>query len=451
MRLMILLLLCWMPVVAYSGTQAPADIPFLSLADIHFDPFTACQNQVPCPLIQALRQAPSSEWPSILAAKDTTSAAYRQDTGYPLLASALTAAKEVAAKKHVRFVLVLGDFIGHDYRRYYKKYSQDRSYSGYLSFTKKTLEFLNSELARTFNNINVYCLVGNNDSYTGDYHSNVGGAFYADTENLWSSLIKNPEQRADMRRNFASAGYYALDVAPGLRLIALNTVLFSTKAKGKGVEEAAKQELDWLHQQLIMAKDKKQRVLLAMHIPAGMDVNATLQWRLLRLIQLWDTNYTERYETEVKDFSPVIAGIFAGHLHSDWFQLLSFNNGYKVPVSGTPSISPIFGNNPGFKVYIYSPATQQVENFETYYYPLGKDASWGVEYSFDKIYQPNCYHCPVTTGMSKLGPSNGLTEFYKLFYAVSTHAQPITTKWLPYYWCAIRQINRNNYKQCIDS
>lgn len=441
-----LLIFIWMP--AYAVVTEKADIPFLSLADIHFDPFTACQNQVPCPLIQALRQAPASQWSGILAAQDKTAPAYRQDTGYPLLKSALDAAKAVAAKEHVQFVLVLGDFIGHDYRKFYRKYAQDNSYAGFQSFIKKTFEFLNLELAQTFPNVSVYSVVGNNDSYNGDYHSKIKGKFFADSAILWSSLIKNKQARADMQRDFPTAGYYAVDVAPGLRLIVLNTVLFATKAKGEGVDQAATTEFTWLHNQLMAAAEKKQKVLLAMHIPAGIDVYASLQYRLLRLIELWQHEDTDRYEAELKMFSPVFAGIFAGHLHADWFQILTLSNENRVPVTGTPSISPIFGNNPGFKVYVYSPKTQQVENFETYYYPIEKNSSWGVEYSFDKIYQPNCYHCPLADGMNELAPHNALADYYKLFYAVSTTAQPITTKWFPYYWCAIREVNAADYTKC---
>src|SRR5579871_5438950 len=103
---------------------------FLVLADIHFDPFVSCKNVKPCPLIEKLRQANASEWPKLLAVYDDESPRYRQDTNYPLLISALSAAKRAANAQQAKFVLVLGDFLGHEYRTYYKKYSADKHMMG---------------------------------------------------------------------------------------------------------------------------------------------------------------------------------------------------------------------------------------------------------------------------------------------------------------------------------
>src|SRR3990167_6608856 len=114
---------------------------FLVLSDIHFDPFIACHNIAPCPFIQKLRHASSNEWPMLFATYDSSQPQYQQDTNYLLLVSTLTAAKKRANEKEARFVLVLGDFLGHDFRDNYRKYTQDSSVSGYRSFVKKTLQF----------------------------------------------------------------------------------------------------------------------------------------------------------------------------------------------------------------------------------------------------------------------------------------------------------------------
>jgi len=429
--------------------QTNQTIPFLTLADIHFDPFISCKNQVPCPLILELQQAPVSKWHAILSAHEVSMSQFRQDTNDVLLSSALAAAKQAAEANHPQFVMVLGDFLGHDYRQLFKKYTQNRNRADYRTFVQKTLLFMSNELSSAFGTTSVYALIGNNDTYGGDYKVDVHGAFFRDTGEIWSGLIKDKQQGSAMRREFTTGGYYAVDAAPNLRLVVLNSVLFATKAKGKDIDAAADTQLKWLHSQLEAAKGKHQQVIIAMHIPVGIDVYASLKYRLFRLVEFWRPAYVERFENELRDYSTVVSGIFTGHIHADWFQVLALGNERKIPVTGTPSISPIFGNNPGFKIYTYSPKEEQIDNFKTYYYPLRDNGKWGLEYSFNHIYQPHCVRCPVITGMEKLTPSNQLAAHYKHFYAVSTTSQPITTKWNPYYWCAIHEVKANDYARCI--
>lgn len=368
---------------SYAATEQGKVAHFLVLSDIHFDPFITCYNQKkkPCPLLQQLQAAPASSWHAILFSNDKSVSQYKQDTNEELLTSALTAAKKVADVNHAQFVLILGDFLGHDFRRFYKKYAQDRSYANYQAFVRKTLEFINLELAKTFPTIDVYSLVGNNDSYRYDYYAEPNGAFFRETGSLWSRLIKNAANRSSMQSEFSQGGYYSVVVPeqPNLRIILLNTVLFSNKAKGKQVDGAAAQELSWLHNELQLAKEAHQRVIIAMHIPTGIDVYATLRIRLFTLIELWHKSYIEQFKKELKAYAPEIMAIFAGHLHSDWFQILTFDHSVEVPISGIPAVSPIFGNNPGFKIFSYSTETMQLRDFVTYYYPLNDKRIWTTE------------------------------------------------------------------------
>jgi sphingomyelin phosphodiesterase acid-like 3 len=427
------------------------DIAFLTLADIHFDPFVNCydKGEKSCELIQLLRNAPAAKWPQILRENEKELSAYRQDSNYLLISSALTDARKNADSNHVKFILILGDFIGHDFRKYYQKYSGDQSYYGYQSFVRKSYEFISQQLGEAFPNQDIYVVVGNNDSYEKDYYTSPNSLFFTETGFLWSKLIKNKNANI-MRASYNKAGYYAVDL-PGtdnqLRLIALNTVLFSTNARGKRIQNAANVELDWLHDQLALAKANHQKVLIAMHIPAGIDVYATLRIKLFTLIELWKKPYLERFEAELRQYAEQIAGIFAGHLHSDWFQILTFDQ-QEIPISGTPAISPIFGNNPGYKIYHYSLLTHQLKDYETFYYPLAESKAWALEYDFNQIYQATCKECQLAAGMKLLGKEGGLAEKYKQFYAVGTDSQPISTEYIPYYWCAVHEINATDYKIC---
>lgn len=381
--LLFLLITILMSLSAFADNQStPEDsantpLNFLSLADIHFDPFAHCENVKPCPLITKLRQASAAQWPSILSHLDIQPPQLKQDTNAYLLNSALAASKQAAIANQAQFVLILGDSLGHDYKREYKRFSGDQSGAGYRSFVRKTLEFLTQQLSLAFPSVDVYMAVGNNDSYQGNYITNADGLFYQDTANIWSNLIKSSSNREQMRKQFSHSGYYSvmLSKKANLRLIVLNTTLFSYKAKGKNLESEAIKQLNWLHAQLQAAKDRKEKVFIAMHIPEGIDFYLTLRTRVIRLMTLWKQPYIQRFETDIALFSAEIAGIFVGHLHSNWMQILSFNNN-EIPEAGVASISPIFGNYPGFRVYSYSQQPLQLKSYINYDYELKSGQQW---------------------------------------------------------------------------
>lgn len=381
-KLIWLWLLCITTSVAYAADDKSINY-FLSLSDIHFDPFTNCKGKPkPCELIQKLRENSATQWPQILALYDRQLPQFKQNTNYVLLTSMFQAAAEAVDNKHAQFVLVLGDFLGHEYYSLYKRFSKDKTRAGYQAFVRKTLVFLTNQMKAAFPHTSVYAAVGNNDSYQGDYYMVRNGSFFNDTAALWSDLIIDPQQRISMREQFGYAGYYALTLTapPQVRLIVLNSNYFSSKAKGSDIIEVALKQLNWLHTQLQNAKDKNQKVLIVMHMPEGFDVYATLHTRLFRLFTLWKTPYIKRFEAELKQFAPTIAGIFAGHLHRDWMQILTFDD-HEISVIGITSISPIFGNNPGFKLCAYADNMLQPNDFIDYVYAIHGDNAWKQKYA----------------------------------------------------------------------
>lgn len=377
------------PVSYAKKTQTNDELPFLTLADFHFNPFISCHETEPCPLILKLKQASTDEWAGIFEKYDKEAPQYRQDTNYALLKSSLAAAKKTVEERHIKFVVILGDYIGHENRDNYKRYTKDNSLAGYQLFVKKTMQFLTMEFAETFPRIDVYNLIGNNDSYHHDYVCVPGGPFFKDMGAIWSALIKTSTNRQLFRKSFPEGGYYSLLMpgAPNVRLIALNTVYFSYKAENTARnDDAAKKELSWFHDELNKARLNHERVIVAMHIPQGVDIYASIKVKFFRLIDLWKPDFTKQFEDDLQEFAPELLALLSGHLHSDWSQMLSLDNKHAISISGTTSISPIFGNNPGYKVYTYSLGKQLLEKADVYVYPMDKSNSWSV------IYQYNYYH-----------------------------------------------------------
>lgn len=431
-----------------TAASAEANINFLTLADIHFDPFVSCAAKKSCPLIQKLRQASSNDWPQIFTGYDHALSGYRNDTNYPLLISALAAAKNAVAAHEVKFVIVLGDFLGHNFHRNYQIYAQDKSSQGYQSFVNKTLQFINHELALAFPTTPVYAVIGNNDTYQRDYYTQANGPFLKTIGALWQGLLQSDKNKSQMQSTFFRAGYYAVTLPEpsNLRLIVLNSILFSTHAPGSNTAQLANEQLAWLKNQCQLAHDQKQKIIIAMHIPTGIDIFATLRFRLFTLIQLWESKYIKSFQQILENNATDIVGIFAGHLHSDWYQLITTND---IPFVGTPAISPVFGNNPGFKIISYDTQSQQLKNFQTYYLPINKQGIWKVEYGFHTSYLSNCSFCNVLDEMNKLPLHHLFMSRYRSFYTVNTTTQLSTKKWLPFYLCAMHKSMPLQVVKCI--
>lgn len=375
-----ILILFLIPTAFAINTQSNNTTPdiqyFLALGDIHFDPFIGCHAK-PCPLVHELQNKPAEQWSKIFAEYDKQLPKFKQDTNYVLLTSALNAASQAANDKHAQFILLLGDSLGHDLRSRYKKYAGDRSKSGYQAFCHKLLAFLTLELKAAFPDRSVYAVVGNNDTYQGDYVMKYNGPFFNDAASLWSDLIVDEGQRLSMRSQFSSAGYYSVSLAQpsNVRLIILNSNYFSYKAKGNSIDEIAIKELNWLHGQLLNAKESNQHVIIAMHMPEAIDIYVTLHTRLFRLMTFWKSSYIQRFQAEIENFSPIIAGIFTAHLHRDRTQILTIGNN-EVPVIGVVSVSPIFDNEPGFKMCAYADNALRLDDFINYSYPIQGDNTW---------------------------------------------------------------------------
>lgn len=367
-------------VMAMPSVEHPATEKFLSISDIHFSPFASCPTVSikPCELITALRQVPAEKWEILFQKYDNQPViGYLHDTNYALLKSSLAAVHTVSEREQPQFTLILGDFLAHNFRGQYIYYSHDRTAVGYRDFVKKTLQFLTNDIREALPEGDIYPALGNNDSYTGDYSVIANGEFLRDTAAIWAKFIKDPQNQKNMLTTFPIGGYYAVDVPNNkkLHIIVLDTILFSPSAKSAYVSEVAHKQLAWLHEQLLMASEQHQPVILAFHIPAGINVYKTVMNFFNGIKQFWLTEYSDAFERELELFPKTVRAILPGHIHRESIQIVGLNEFAKVPVTFTPSISPIFGNNPSFKVYRYNVNSFSIVGYKTYSYALNNEGN----------------------------------------------------------------------------
>lgn len=428
---------------------------FITVTDVHFDPFTTCAKQINnnvCPIVKALRKADASHWSAIFSKEGSKKmVGYGSDSDYLLLLSTLREIHRLNACYHPSFVLFIGDYLTHDFQLKYIQYSGDSSAKGYKAFVKKTIQYLTMVFRHALPQVPIYPVVGNNDSYGGDYRVRPNGAFFRDLSHIWPIFLYSSDNEGSFSRDFSYAGYYAvtLQTNPSARLIVLNSVLFSKHVQGPNVATAAQAQLSWLQQQLAQAKSLKQPVWLTFHIPTGMDIYKTAMTGINTL--LWNPTYIQAFIKLVNKYSKNIHGIFTSHLHMDGFALFA---NQKVLDSYSPSISPVLGNNPSMKVFRYDAKTFQLNDFVVYYLPVNNPAlSWRVLYDFNQHYQPNCQNCLLIQGMQQLykNPKNNLwRSTYVRYYAAGTKTQPISKpiNW-NYYWCGVLNFLPMSYGECL--
>lgn len=257
-------------------------------------------------------------------------------------------------------------------------------------------------------NIPLFYSPGNNDALGGNY------CLFSDSANKEPfSLVKGyspyPYQAFNVSKTPVSsgaymisddnmpAGYYSARIGKGLRIISLNTVMWSSSLSSRCPQDAAFQlqegnkQMKWLEQQLASAAFEGDKVYLAMHVPPGADAFSSkdnpaypvMMWGTPDDASSWQNDFLKK----ISAYKNTVAGIFFGHTHMDEFRLLY------DPVSDTinqvaissPGISPLFGNHPGFKLVEFDAASKLPTDFITYYTTL-EPVRWQKPYRFSQFF-----------------------------------------------------------------
>ncbi|HEY2292626.1 MAG TPA: metallophosphoesterase [Thermoanaerobaculia bacterium] len=418
------------PLLAAGAGSAQQDTgTFVVLSDLHFDPLYDPD------LVPQLQAADARQWlPIFESSKITQLSGYGQDTNYPLLKSALSALRCRAPEPD--FVLISGDFLRH-------KFPQDKA------LARKTLEFLTLRLQATFPGIPVFPALGNNDSDCGDYTQQPGGQFLKDLAAIWRPL---PGLEAGTwAQSFPAGGYYSVPhptVSKG-RLVVLNTVFFSPKYQncGQGPVDPGKDELTWLAGVLQQAAANGEKVWTLYHVPPGIDVYASLSQKQVQT--MWKDEYASGF-AQMANIGLVTAS-FAGHTHMDEFRLPAFGGGF---VHGTPGLSPVFGNNPGYDVFSYSRSTGALLDYQAFFLNLGAgqdaDLPWVREYGFQSAYGQSAYDRgalqSVAAGMgSQAGTRN---RFLMMYSTTSSQGGADPCQWQAL-WCGLGGLTAKDFLSCL--
>ncbi|HEX6375015.1 MAG TPA: hypothetical protein VFZ91_04780 [Allosphingosinicella sp.] len=430
------------PVLLLLSTAAapppPATGQFLALSDIHFDPFADPA------IVPKLIAADADRWPAIFASsRRTMPVGAGSDTNYPLLDSALKAAAAAAGKPGYDFVLLTGDLLRHDFERTFAKYG-GADKAALDAFTLKTLTFVNREVERRFRGAPLIEALGNNDNDCGDYQPRPGAPLLAATARTLPAVSGDAQARAD----FAAGGNYAVPHprTPDHLFLVLDSVFWSPKyrdACGGSGSEAGAAQLAWLEWQLFRARQRKQTISLVMHIPPGINPHESTP---AAPVPFWVDAWRDRFLAITAAYAPLLAAGYAGHTHMDDFRILSAPAGPYLAIRVTPSVTPLFGNNPSFSVMRYGIADARPTGYVSYVFQAG---AWQREYDFAQTYGYDSYSAANLTALAAAIRSGGSARAaYGLYYA-SGAKSPITAQNALVYACAQTELRADTFAACV--
>jgi sphingomyelin phosphodiesterase acid-like 3 len=456
---LILLALCLFSISAVGEIANPNINHFIAIGDIHFTPFSQCQTSDCTKMIEKLQQAPVAQWDSILKKNMHLNhfPSYGQDTNYPLFLSSLDQLHSLTISQHPKFIVYLGDFLGHNYVQEFKLYANPTA-GNYQDFVEKSIAYLAQHIrqAAVVSNQDktpVYFILGNNDSEKGDYIVTPHSIFLRTIANSFEIT----------QANFYEDGYYSISPNQHQRFLFLNTTIFSPLVKASqnsSPYDEAQQELTWFNTQLKIAQLNHQKVFIFMHIPPGIDAFLTQKTNnplALITISTWKQYITLDFLKMIDHYNASeqnITGIFAAHTHEDEFRMINHQHLPVASIHMIPSISPAHMNNPGITVYDYNASTFQLMNYSVYYLNLSvEEKKWQLEYNFDTAYHLSSINNLLNNEaflQEKLSKDAVTATLYQQYYTVDDQfSNTLVQKQWPYFYCAIGHLQEADYSDCL--
>ncbi len=428
---------------------------FLSLTDLHFDPFADPA------LVNRLESADYREWEKIFeSSKLGGIGSYGKDTPYPLVKSTFDAMRRVAPAPEI--ILFSGDFLAHDFREQFDKLARDKSDAAYRRFVEKTVRFLARMFDARFPSVPVIPALGNNDSFCGDYGVAPGGEFLKMFAGVWATLAARGEKPVSFLETFSVGGYYGIanPALKGHRIVVLNANLFSRKAVycTSDSEDHGGQELSWLDWTLYQARLNGDKVWVLYHEPPGVDIYASLHGAgdcRGNIKMMLKDGYNTGLLRLLEKYAPIVEASFSGHTHMDEFRLIN-KDGIPLLFSHmTPSVSPVFGNNPAFQLFAFNRDSGLITDYATYIlgnFPKARttdDARWEMEYDYGKAFGQHEY-TPAALHMlyRDLEKERAIRHKYMDYYASGTGKVVSDDNWRAF-WCGIGNAEKNSFAACF--
>jgi sphingomyelin phosphodiesterase acid-like 3 len=439
------------------------NFPVLVFSDVHFQPFippvppnapittTLAANIA---LVAQLDAADTSQWPAIFqGAANNTPSAPGADTNYALLTLMLASIKQNLGTSPA--VLFTGDFLGHGLGQLYPAYSVHKTADEAAAFVDKTLTFVLQQIRAAVGSIPVYFALGNCDSYTG--YGPDGNFLANNAQQLYRLALNDAGNEQEVISNVTNGGYYSVEPAGmDLMIIALNTIALSPLVTANPTVIA--DQFKWFDAQLAQASAAGKKVWLLMHAPPGADEGTTGEaandnGQITTATMMWVDANQAKFMEIIEKYPGVITMSLAGHTHMDEFRLMSPGN----PLAITAGISPVFGNNPAYKIFTLdrlsvAPADYSAVNCNLAITP----SQFNSYYTFSQAYE---LEGSLATSFAELYPALLASNASKLQYqgaftsgsAANNMVNPISSMNWPVYWCGIGYMDEQEFFTAVNA
>jgi len=227
---------------------------------------------------------------------------------------------------------------------------------------------------------------------------------------------------------------------------------------------ASTQAFSWLQQTLSDARSANQKVWLMFHIPPGIDGYASTHPQggpvppvgeecLNDIVPMWVPEWTAKFDTLLESDQSTVVATFAGHTHTDDFRV--FGTGSKSQfVLIDPPISPVYGQNPAFRLLDFS-GGGEIQNYTTYYLTdltapdKNLHGKWKKEYRFSREWKAKEVN---STNLSRIygeiTSQDAAREQWLRLYNVSSDATKLPPNVARGLYCAIAELSVQGYGHC---
>jgi hypothetical protein len=211
----------------------------------------------------------------------------------------------------------------------------------------------------------------------------------------------------------------------------------------------------WLGSELAKARDHKEKVWLLFHIPPGVDGYATSHSKKSgqeKTAFMWEPVYTEEFQDLLTQYQGTVAMSLAGHDHMDDFRLMT-----NSLVLMTPALSPVFKQNPAFRVVSFQ-SSGALSDSTTYYLSNLDDVlngiapEWKVEYRFASTWGFSQLDFKNFLKLySEIGAKSAVRDRWSTLYSVShPQAKEITSQTFPELSCASGHSTKAAFENCVE-
>ncbi len=347
---------------------APSKADFLVISDIHLNATSTHTMNF------------SPRMPSLL--NDLDVATYRK------LIHKLSMDIQAGLVAKPEFILLLGDLVGHI------------RYSSADVITSETIVF--ETLRQEFPDTPILYDFGNNDSLLKDYgpfRTTLPGTSLRSPvdvmKTVWpqADFLSSGVQCARQLHTYPclihtkkTSGYYSAYLNKHVRLIALNSVMFSDQSIESDKEITT--QLAWLKQELISVERNRESALIVMHVPPGYNLYRPWFWSDTAF---WTDLSYDTFMGHINAHHSSVIGILAAHTHKDELKIMLDHA--KNPVVGVylnPALSTSHGNAPSVRSYQLGQDLKlhwSLTNYQTYYFKQKADEmTLNLLYDFRETY-----------------------------------------------------------------